>query len=233
MTASVIRAPPSSNMVWPRAALVASSIAPPSTMIPVGGPMPAGGSGKRFSNGAIRSALKGSIAAAMSTRIAASASARPKRACREPESTTPMSAPNNRRLIGEASIQKIFEAMKNIGAAPPKSLWQGPRLVATRAVAYFGPRTREERDEACTRCCRSDWPHAPHPPSRRLRGHGMHDSRQGGVHESGRLGQGPRGPRDHQGRGREGRVAAWRRDRRRHRRQYGHRHRHGGERARL
>ena len=29
------------------------------------------------------------------------------------------SAPNNKRLIGDASIQKIFEAMKNTGAAPP------------------------------------------------------------------------------------------------------------------
>src|SRR5579863_106787 len=233
MTASVIRAPPSSNMVWPRAALVVSSIAPPSTMIPAGEAMSAGGSGKRFSSGAIRSAPNGSVAAAMRTTIAASASARPKRARREPESMTPTSAPNNRRLIGEASIQKIFEAMKNTRAAPPDPSWQRPRLVATRAVAYLGPPTQEEHDEACTRCCRSDWPHAAYHPSRRFRGYGMHDSRQGGIHESGWLRQGPRGAGDHQGRGQERRVAAWRRDRRGHRWQYRNRHRDGGERARL
>jgi hypothetical protein len=52
-------------------------------------------------------------------RIAASASPRPNRARDPKQSNTPASAPINKRLIGEASIQNIFEAMKNTGGAIP------------------------------------------------------------------------------------------------------------------
>ena len=61
----------------------------------------------------------------------------------------------------------------------------------------------------------------------------MHDSRQGRIHESGRFGQGPRGARDHQRRGRARRAFPRRRHRRGHGRQYRDRHRDGRERARL
>ena len=110
-------------------------------MIPSGGGRSAGGGGKRSSNGAIRMTPIGELAAATRMRIAASARARPKRACRPKQSNTPTSAPHNRRLIGEASIQNILEAMKNTGGALLRTapLWQEPRLVARRAVAYLGP----------------------------------------------------------------------------------------------
>jgi len=48
-------------------------------------------------------------------------------------------------LIGEAIIQSIFEATKNTDAAFPCDralLWQGRRLVATRAVAYLALSTQ-------------------------------------------------------------------------------------------
>ena len=61
----------------------------------------------------------------------------------------------------------------------------------------------------------------------------MHDSRQGGIHEPGRLGQGSRGAGDHRRRDRARRIASRRRRCRGDRRQHRNRHRDGGKRARL
>src|SRR3984957_4418008 len=106
--------------------------------MPSGAGRSGGGTGKRSSSGAIRSMPKGKVAAASSSRIAASAKPRPKRARRPKHSSTPIRAANNRRLIGDAIIQNIFEAKKNTEPGPPNcaASWQGRRLVASRAVAY-------------------------------------------------------------------------------------------------
>ena len=78
-----------------------------------------------------------------------------------------------------------------------------PALLIVGAVAALGRRTRSRRwpstappperwRERRRRLRRRDRQHAAHPPEGRERGDRLRDPRQGGVHEPGRLGQGPR-----------------------------------------
>ena len=79
-----------------------------------------GGRGKRSSNGAIRQhAQRQGRGGDQNEDRGRAPGARPKRARRPKQSRTPTSAPNNRRLIGEAIIQNIFETKKNTDAALP------------------------------------------------------------------------------------------------------------------
>ena len=66
-----------------------------------------------------------------------------------------------------------------------------------------------------------------------LRGNGLHDPRQGGIHEPRPVGEGPRRLRHHRGRRAAGAPEARRHHRRRHRRQYRHRPHRAGQRAGL
>ena len=92
----------------------ASSIAPPSTIIPSGGGRSGGGRGKRSSNGAINSMPTGKVAAATKMRIAVSARRAPEAGAPAiAEQARQSSAANNKRLIGDAIIQNIFETKKN------------------------------------------------------------------------------------------------------------------------
>ena len=75
-----------------------------------------------------------------------------------------------------------------------------------------------------------DRQHAADPAEKGLRAHRLHHSGQGRVHESGPVGEGPRGALHHQGRHRLGTAPGRRHHRGRHRRQYRHRPCHGGRR---
>src|SRR5271166_5487387 len=94
------------------------------------------GWGKRSSSGAASKRPIGVMATAIRTRSAAIATGRPIRAWRPPEYSAPNKAPISSKSMGDANIQKSFDATKNTKALLSLlCLWQGAALVASRAVA--------------------------------------------------------------------------------------------------
>ena len=95
-------------------------------------------------------------------------------------------------------------------------------LVSEPAVPYFPPGRKARNHAICQRNYRSDWQHPADQTQTSFGSDRLHHPRQGRIHESRSVGQGPGGLVHHQGRGAKGRVAA----RRHYRRRHGGQHRH-------